>query len=283
MVETYHGLAGLYTDAKTTPCYASRRSGTNNTVTSSGAGRHMRIPFGLLFLLVSTSVDAAAYNIHLSDKDAVSIHKVAVVSLLGDTLHLDTIGLTVFGNSAVDVPIAEWGIDASVVSHTVERIGAAARYSAEPLNVPPSGIGWEKRFNGFEGISREGKRTMMELAQAQGADTVVAIVRETKSNNRLLRAGLGLVRHRLFGRERVNTVAACSVSIYRVPDLDILGQDHPDPFIVQPTSVAWPLTSTWDDVAPEDKKRIEESIRAFASKVVDGALQKLKLAENEGP
>jgi hypothetical protein len=69
-----------------------------------------------LLVVGGTSV-TGIFSGSLSDKDAAEVHKIRVISLFGDTLHLGTVGLTVFGNKNSGVPVPEWGVDAAVTEH----------------------------------------------------------------------------------------------------------------------------------------------------------------------
>src|SRR2546429_207276 len=95
------------------------------------SGDQMKICLGLLLLMLLGTSVAGLFSGSLSDRDAGSVHKIAVLSLLGNTLYLDTIGLTVFGNNSLHVEVPQWKMDAAVIEHVVQLLQGERRFSAE--------------------------------------------------------------------------------------------------------------------------------------------------------
>ena len=65
----------------------------------------------VMFLLVLNATSpamAGLFTTALSPDDALQLKHVAVVSVLGDTLHAREIGLTVFQNKSFDASVPDW-------------------------------------------------------------------------------------------------------------------------------------------------------------------------------
>ena len=57
---------------------------------------------------------AGLFTTALSTEDASQLKRVAVVSVVGDTLRARQVGLTVFGNKSFDASKPDWALDADV-------------------------------------------------------------------------------------------------------------------------------------------------------------------------
>jgi len=131
----------------------------------------------ILFLVSVAPAFAGLFTTALSPEDASQLKHVAVVSVLGNTLHARQIGLTVFGNKGFDAPVPDWGLDADVRKYMQERIVASGRIKGdvEPLEVAVSE-----------------RKAMLALARDKGFDAIVAVLPEQDPNDRLLPPGLGI-------------------------------------------------------------------------------------------
>jgi hypothetical protein len=76
-----------------------------------------------VLLVALTSVAyAGLFTTALSTDEASKLTRVAVVSVLGDTLRARQVGLTVFGNKSFEASIPNWPLDAGVRALMQERI-----------------------------------------------------------------------------------------------------------------------------------------------------------------
>jgi hypothetical protein len=202
--------------------------------------------------------DAGMFGGSLSDQDAATLHKIAVVSVLGDKLHLDTTGLTVFANNSTDVAVPQWRIDSSITEHVVNVVGRDQRFVCEALKLPAD-ISVNEEFLGLNGLSSKGRQLIVNQGQSQGADAVLVIRPQTNANDRLQTSGYGLRHGRLFGKEYVGMLEGIGLVLVGVAGNQVLAQQSRGQ-IVQ-TRKAWPVKTTWDEVPPEQQSQIEHDIK----------------------
>ena len=238
------------------------------------SGDQMKICLGLLLLVLSGTSVAGLFSGSLSDRDAGSVHKIAVLSLLGNTLYLDTVGLTVFGNNSLHVEVPQWKMDAAVMEHVVQLLQGERRFSAEELTLASDQVGW-KEFGGFVGPSAAGRRSIVDQAHKQGADTVLLVVRETNPHDGTIPPGFGLHNRHLLGKDHVDLLASFAVVLIRVDGDKVLAQQHPDPLTPGPAS--WPIKASWDQLPSDEQSALENSLKQAVFSRVDGVLASMKL------
>jgi hypothetical protein len=81
-------------------------------------------------LAIASSAPAGLSGDGSTEKDFEGIHRVAIVSFLGDTFHGILIGTTVFQNKAFDAPVPEWVMNTLVSDHAVAVMGQRRRAAA---------------------------------------------------------------------------------------------------------------------------------------------------------
>src|SRR4051812_28441172 len=96
----------------------------------------MRMALAMVICFLWNTSAAGMFSGSLSAQEAATLHKIAVVSVLGDKLHLDTTGLTVFANTSSDVAVPQWGIDSTITEHVVNLVSQDQRFACEVLKLP---------------------------------------------------------------------------------------------------------------------------------------------------
>lgn len=239
----------------------------------------MRNLFGLFLLLLLSPASAGLFSSKLSDGDAAGIHKVAVLSCLGDTLYVDSIGLTAFNNKGFQAPVPQWNMDSSITEHVTEMMRLRGRWPAEALNIGFEQLGWHQ-FGGYSGFSHEGRHRMVEQARAQGADAVLVVCREENPHDSHVKAGFGLYSHSLLGKEHQSLLASYYVMILGVPSDKVLAQQHPDPLVPQKTAL--PMRASWELYTPEEQAGLESDLRKFIYSGLDQALETMNVLRPPG-
>jgi hypothetical protein len=227
-------------------------------------------------LFLWNTSDAGMFSGSLSDQDAATLHKIAVVSVLGDKLHLDTTGLTAFANSSTDVAVPQWRIDSTITEHVINLVSQDQRFVCEALKLPAD-VSVNEEFLGVKGLSSKGRQLLVNQGQSQGADAVLVITPQTNANDRLQTSGYGLRRGRLFGKEYVGILEGIGIVLVRVAGNQVLAQQSQGQIIQ--TKMAWPVKTTWDEVPPEEQSQIEHAIKGALLRSIDETLPAMKLAQ----
>jgi hypothetical protein len=209
---------------------------------------------------LTSAAYAGLFTTALSTEDASQLKRVAVVSVLGDTLRARQVGLTVFGNKSFDAPIPDWGLDADVRALMQERIIASARIKGvvEPLVV-----------------STSDKKAILVLARESGFDGVVAALPEEDPNDRFVAPGPGTMYKNALG---INHLRACDgmvVRMWRVSDGKQIGYGHPDQCTRLPIAAVW--YDKWNDYTDAEKHTTLELVQSFVRQQVTMALSDLRL------
>lgn len=219
---------------------------------------------------------AGIFSGSLSDKDAATLHKIAVVSVLGERLHLDATGLTAFANSSTDVAVPQWHIDATIAEYVINRVSQDRRFVCEALKFPAD-VSVSEEFLGITSLSSKARQLLVNQAQAQGADAVLIITPMTNARDRLQTSGYGLRHGHLFGKDYVGILEGIGIVLVRVAGDQVLAQQSQGQ-IVQ-TTMAWPVKTTWDEVPPEQQSQVEQSVKETLLRSIDETLPAMKLAQ----
>jgi len=227
-----------------------------------------------LLLAISESASAGLFaSDTLSEKDADSIHKVAVISALGDTLHLNNIGLTVFQNKVAEVAVPEWEMDDRVLAHALDALRADQRFSFEALNLA-RGTQLINLNGPRTALRPAGRRQLIDQGRLQGADAVLLIEVTGNSNDPTISPGFGLYDRHALGIEHVSICTSIALVLFRVDGNKVLALQAPNP--LTQVSLGWPIKTTWDDLEPPAKKMIQDAIVQAMYARVDSSLQAMK-------
>ncbi len=236
----------------------------------------MRMAMAIVICFLWNTSDAGMFSGSLSDQDAATLHKLAVVSVLGEKLHLDTTGLTVFAHGSTDVAVPQWRIDSIITDHVINRVSQDQRFVCEALKLPAD-VSVTEELLGFKGLSSKGRQLLVNQGQSQGADAVLVITPQTNANDRLQTSGYGLRRGRLFGKEYVGILEGIGIVLVRVAGNRVLAQQSQGQIIQ--TKMAWHVKTTWDEVQPEEQSQIEHAITGALLRSIDETLPAMKLAQ----
>ena len=192
-----------------------------------------------LLLAISSSASAGLFSPdNLSDKDAASIHKIAVISALGDTLHLDYIGLTAFQNKIAEIPVPEWDTDGHVLAHALDSLKADHRFSFEELNLA-RGAQLVDLTGTRTALRPAGRRQLVEQGRMQGVDAVLLIEVSGNPNDPTISPGFGLYDRRALGMEHVPISTSIALVLFRVDGIKVLALHAPAP--LTQAFIAWPI------------------------------------------
>jgi hypothetical protein len=236
----------------------------------------MRMALAMVICFLWNTSDAGMFSGSLSDQDAAPLHKIVVVSVLGDKLHLDTTGLTVFADSSTEAAVPQWRIDSTITEHVINLVSQDQRFVCEALKLPAD-VSVTEEFLGDKGLSSKGRQLLVNQGQSQGADAVLVITPQTNANDRLRTSGYGLRRGRLFGKEYVGILEGIGIVLVRVSGNQVLAQQSQGRIIQ--TKMSWPVKTTWDEVPPDEQSQIEHAIKGALLRSINETLPAMKLAQ----
>jgi hypothetical protein len=223
------------------------------------AGETMRTHWSIwvvaVIVLASTVAFADIFSTRLGDVDAKQIKRLAVVSVLGDTLHARQVGLTVFQNKSFDAVAPDWGLDAAVTTRLKERIVAGGKITGEV--VPLS-------------VSSQDKETVIATARAQGFDAVLAVLPEGNVHDRSIVPGAILLRRKLPGVDKLYPCNGMTLRIYRVADGRQIGYEVPSACSDRPQPLVW--HDIWADFTAEEKHVTLDAVQSYIQEQVAAAL-----------
>lgn len=162
----------------------------------------------------------------VNDENKAKIHKVAVISLLGDKFHNIHIGTTAFTNEE-SVHQVNWGIDDYATAIAVDKLKATGRYEVVALKPTPQLQSAIEQNNDHpisiidlftDHADTSGLQT--QLAQS-GADTAIIINPVYYDNAPFLRPGYGL-----FEKNTIGLTAECEYAQFVVMAYDVANKKN---------------------------------------------------------
>jgi len=224
--------------------------------------QNVRTGIIILAAIATAPAMAGLFNSTLTPAESQKIQHLAVVSILGETLHGRQIGLTVFGNKGFDEQVLNWGLDGDARSHLLEKIVASKKFagSIEPLVVVA-----------------DDQKAILALAREGNFDAVIAVLPVDNPHDRLLPAGPGIIRKKALGIDHLRACDSMIIRIWRVADGKQLGSGFAYPCAVAPVAGVW--HDKWSDFTEEEKRSTLESIRSFVIGQIDRALIDLKILQ----
>jgi hypothetical protein len=164
----------------------------------------------LALLIVSIALSGcAALNIKrgLADDDLQSTKRIGVVSLLGDTFHRVSIGMTVFNNTKYSSPVPDWKIDSYTSRQALDLLGSNTRFTSSLV---------DRTSMPKEQLAKEDEKKFWEAATQQGFDRLLIIRPSVSDNNAFFQPGFGIFERSVFGTNRRCVYAAYVVEVYDV-------------------------------------------------------------------
>ena len=166
-------------------------------------------PHLLLLAFVVALGGCAALDLKrpVNEEDLGKLHKVGVVSLLGDTFYGNSIGTTVFTNTYFTAPVPDWDIDGYAAARAVAILKEAGHSQAELVSHPNLRA---------EQLSANKAQLVWELAERQGFDTLIVLSPGVSENYPMFRPGYGFMERSFLGMSRRCVYAAYTVDAYNV-------------------------------------------------------------------
>jgi len=162
------------------------------------------LPLAVLALSACAAVDIKR---PLSGEQLANIHKVAVVSLLGDTFNGISIDAPPIKEQNFTASVAQWGEDAFVESQVASLLQETRRFDVAVLS--------RAKLSSAQ-LRADHAQRIWDLAQAQGFDTVVSVWPTLSQNFPFYKAGYGYFEQTLLGVTHRCLYAAYTVEIYQV-------------------------------------------------------------------
>jgi hypothetical protein len=211
--------------------------------------------------LVSSPVSAGMFKTDLSDADAHQIKRLAVISVLGDTLHAKQISLTAFQNKGFDTAVPNWGLDTIVMNALKEIVVASGKITGEvvPFAVSPSAD----------------MKTIIALARGQGFDTVLVVLPEANPHADYIAPGAMLLRRKLPGVDKLYACNGMAASMIRIVDDKRIGYAFPGSCSERPNAPVW--HDSWADFTDDEKKDTLDAIQSYIKLQVREALSTMNI------
>jgi hypothetical protein len=210
-----------------------------------------------------------------SEKDLSPLHRVGVVSLLGDSFHSVVVGTTIFQNTSNDFPVSQWNIDAFTREEAVRLLEEKGRFKGEPLQL--DGLDERTLYKKPDdyAISTAGAEKLLAMARQQGLDGVLIIERYLWRDFSFYTPGFGVMKRTMFGKSGGCVYASMLLNIYSVnsglsvvarPVVPCKGLD----LIFEPRA-------TLDAYSAEEQVALAAAVKAQIHKGLESTLSDMKL------
>jgi hypothetical protein len=232
----------------------------------------LRRIFLLLFLVTLTACAALDLKRPVNDEDAAGLHKVGVVSLLGDTFHGISIGTTVFTNAQFSASVPEWNIDDFAALNALSVLRENGKFHAELLNHPNLRA---------EQLSADKAKLVWELAQQQGFDTLVVLWPSVSTNYPHFIPGYGYFERSMLGLGSRCLYAGYTVETYKVAAHKRIAWEWGGEMPCRTGSEKTiPYREKFEDYSDAEKQLMRKAIEDRISETVRYALTKLSLVSD---
>ena len=226
-------------------------------------------------LAVSFSSPAGAGLFRASEKDLASLHRVGVVSLLGDTFHSVFVGTTAFQNTGHDIPVPQWSINAFARDEALQLLTEKGRFKAEPLGL--EGLQEQTLYGKPHdyAISKTGVEKLVAMAREQGLDGGLVIGRNLWQEMPFYTPGFGVVRRTMFGQSAGCVYAAMSFELFRADTGKSVVRRAVPP--CTRNNVDYEPRATLEAYSEEEQTALAAAVKAQVHQGVDTALTDMKL------
>ncbi|HEY4339838.1 MAG TPA: hypothetical protein VGM97_07825 [Steroidobacteraceae bacterium] len=227
-------------------------------------------------LLISGVASASEFDSSVSEKDAATIHRIAVVVSLGSTFRADfRRGVVGFGDRRFDVPVPQWDIDHLVAEHIVSMVNMGARFHADALIVDD--LDWPKAQYVPDGteISGVDKSKLLERAGQQGEDAILVVTPVYGVPATIALPGFGLLGDDVHGKRDVCVLAYIAVSAYRTSDGHTVGQQFSKPCATKTDK--FEMKDAWSNYGPDEQSAVETAVKQGVTAQIDLLLGNLKV------
>lgn len=208
------------------------------------------LPLALLTLLVACSGP-------MTRQDVVGMRRVAVVSNLGQQLHLLSVGTTVITNRLSSIPVDTWAIDRLVLNHAQDQVRAVSGAAVEPLDW----TGLPTRTLPESGLTGPQLAPLLDRAQKQGFDTLVVIEGDDNQTFARMRAGYGLYVHYFLGSGSTCVYVSMRATVYNVASRQRLAGDIGATYpCLRGSEGKYPIKAEWRDYSESERSDIRRDV-----------------------
>lgn len=227
----------------------------------------------LIALLCTGAMLAGCDTLNLrrsvSSDTLAKVHRVGVVSLMGDDFHGVTLGLTIFGNSSFLGEVPDWQVDHEANNRALADLSRNASFTAAALDVGNTSI---------KALTADDGRAIYDLAATQGFDTLVVIEPGVSSNYPYLPPGIGVFSSSVpLMTPRPMPYVGFTVVVINVAERKEKAWEWGGaaPFSFEGGSV--PMHESFGQFTSEEKSQLRERILTNLGRGIDYALEKLSL------
>jgi hypothetical protein len=219
---------------------------------------------------------AGCADMRLQDADLSPTNKVAVVSLLGDTVHGLLLGVMVFQNESFDAQVPDWKIDA-VAEETIQS--HLAQSASRNIVMLQHDSGLSKRFTDSWSLLHDGNSydEVLSLAKAKQADILVLVEPVNYQNTPQFKKGYGIWRALIDNNDkRLIPYSLFVVEVFSVKEGKRLGYawgKHPDRKKDEKVNLEW--KNSLDSYSDSEKAQLRDSITLYVKQGIEEALTKL--------
>jgi hypothetical protein len=227
-------------------------------------------------LLISGSASASEFDSSVSEKDAATIHRIAVVVTLGSTFRADfRRGVVGFGDRSFDISVPQWDVDHLEAEHIVSMLNMGTRFHADALIVDD--LGWPKAHYVPDGteISSIEKSKLLERAGQQGEDAILVVTPAYGVATKIALPGFGLLGDDVHGKRDVCVLAYIAVSVYRTSDGHSVGQQFSKPCSMKTDK--FEMKDAWSNYSPDEQSTVETAVKQGVTAQIDLLLGNLKV------
>jgi hypothetical protein len=227
----------------------------------------------LLALLVSGPAGAGLFG--PSEKDFASLHRVAVVSLLGDTFYSVLVGTLVIQNTTHDFPVPQWDINGFARDEAVRLLSEKGRFKGEPLALEGLDERTLYRKPDDYAISAAGVEKLVALARQQGFDGVLVLDRYLWRDFQFYTPGFGVMRRTMFGQSGGCVYVSMLLNVYRVDSGQSVVARPPPP--CKGLNLDFEPRATLEAYSAEEQLALAAAVKAQVNKGLESTLTDMKL------
>lgn len=229
-------------------------------------------------LLLTFPLAPDARSVALDPRDDAGIRRLAVVSLLGDSIDGISDGLSALQRRYMHAT-PEWGLDRTLGKFAAERIAASGKFRGATVEV--------LQVADVEAISRRDRRRPVDpaklarYARDRGYDAVLAILPEESLVHPEAVAGVSIRQGQILGGSISSACVALALRVLRTDSGAEIAHATPVPCAVHASPIAW--HASWDDYSLEQASATLQVLRRHAVLTTGYALDEVGLRPRYRP
>lgn len=223
-------------------------------------------------LLLAFPLALAAQDVALDPRNAAGIRRLAVVSLIGDSIDGIADGLSTLQRRYLHAT-PEWGLDRTLERFAAERVAASGKFRGTTVEV--------LQVADVAAMSRRDRRRPIDpakltrYARDKGYDAVLAILPEESLDHPEAVAGVSIRQRQVVGGSISSACVALALRVMRTDDDAEIAHVTPAPCAVHASPIAW--HASWDDYSPEQANATLQALRRHAVLTTGYALNQIGL------